>query len=123
MADDERFQKTWTVEGVPYTFRVLSNKAMRAVQAETTRLSDGTGDMFVRGYTERIALLQAACVTPTDVDWDSWPDPQLDTLVREVQQWWNSFRRLDAEPGGSMGGGGRDSMAVPVSPDLPAASA
>ncbi len=123
MAETDRFQKTWIVEGTPYTFKVLSNKAMRAVQAETTRLSEGTGDMFVRGYTERIALLQAACVAPADVDWDSWPDPQLDTLVREVQQWWNSFRNLNPDPAGSVGGGGRDGVAVPVSPNLPPPSA
>ncbi len=123
MADDERFQHTWTVDGTPYTFRVPSSKDMREIQIATVQLLGGDSDVIARSYAQQVMALQRTCVSDPMPDFDTWPEPWVDALVREVTAWWASFRDDVRGSGGSVGGGGRDGVAVPVSTDLPSAPA
>lgn len=117
MADD-RFRKTWTLNGVPYTFQVPSAQTMLTVQTRTTAQMAGSTDLYARAWAERIALLETACVDPPGALFGDLPFPQLTWLMEEVDRWFASFRGPDADASGSMGGGGREPVAVPVSPDL-----
>jgi hypothetical protein len=118
MPEDDRFRKTWTLDGVAYTFQVLSGHQMMQVQTTATRLMGDATDMYARAWAERIALLQTACVAPDEPELGALPFPQLSWLMQEVDQWFASFRGPDTRASGSMGAGGREPVAVPVSPDL-----
>lgn len=122
MTVESRFTRTWIVDGTPYTFRVPSTHMLRDIQAAVAEAMAGSADPYIRAYWDRVLTLRATCVTDPAPDFDAWPEPWVDALIREVTTWWASFRHAVQTDSGSVGGAGRDAMAVPVSPDLSAPS-